>query len=622
MAEILQKLGPVLWHEFPQPLIILEEDRISFTNSKTLQIFQADSFDDLGEKSFEDLIADDSAGTGIYIKLWKQAIDDLCENQISSFECLLRRFTGELFWASVRLHGLDGKILIQIEDKSQFFSLAANENFTEIRAIRHNKALKKIAKLQATKNIEPIDLLKQSAKIIKDTLSVKQVSIWLFNKAQSRLRCVAQSGNDNFDSSFYLDQNTFPSFFETFIENNLVSINTETEYAPLGRYFQKVLIPQGIKSIMYIPIADIEKVVGIITIEHHNLRPWYLDEQSFAVSIAEVIAQSLASQDRRKIREQLFIQEKLFKTLIENSTDVFAIIDENAICNYISPSIEKLFGYKEQEILGNDGEERIHPDDRDRVLNRFKSLALDKPKAVDIIVFRYKSKEGKFHHVECVCQNQLNNPVVRGIIVNFRNIDDRIRAEKQQKENIRAQYQLLKTQVNPHFLFNCLNTLASLIYIDEEKAEDFVLKLASVYRYLLENRQDETVKLKEELNLVRNYLFLQKFRFEDNLKVNIKFPDKYLERSLIALSLQLVLENAIKHNEISKSNPLTIDIYIKQDYLVVENTFQPRLEKITSTGIGIPNIKNRYALVSNKKTKFYQEGTKYYAMLPLLMVDN
>lgn len=618
MLSMTENMNDFLWNEFRQPLLILEKGKIVKINPITLQLFQADKVADLLGIDFIYFIAEDSTASGIYNELWEKANQKIKINKKAAFDGMLRRLTGELFWCKIQLVLVENKLIIQIEDKSQYLAIAATEDVIETRAIKHNKALKKVAKLQSKKGIKYDVLLQHSTQIIKETLAVKQVGVWLFNRGQTRLKCIAQTGKDDFDRTFSLEKRDYETLFSTLIENNTLSINIDDLHAPLGRYFSEVLKPQNINSILYMPIADIEKVVGFLAIEHQSLRLWHLDEQSFAVSMAEVIAQSLASHDRRAIRKELFEQEQMFKALIENSTDVFAIVDENAICNFVSPSVERIFGYSTEEIKGNDGADRLHPDDRVRVLDRLKSLARSKSKLVDIIIFRYKHKNGTYHYVESVCQNQLETPLVNGLVVNFRNIDDRMRMQQQQRENVRAQYQLLKTQVNPHFLFNCLNTLASLIFINQDDAEDFVLKLASVYRYLLENRQDDTASLANELALVDNYLFLQKYRFGDNLVVNFNIPETAKNRKVIALSLQLVLENAVKHNEISKANPLQVEIFVEEDFLVICNNFQARKEKVDSTGIGINNIQKRYALNSNKKAQFYQANNQFWAKLPFL----
>lgn len=187
-----------------------------------------------------------------------------------------------------------------------------------------------------------------------------------------------------------------------------------------------------------------------------------------------------------------------------------------------------------------------------------------------------------------------------------------------EKEKYQAQYEVLKTQVNPHFLFNSLNVLSSLVHTDANKAEDFIDEFARVYRYILEVNTKELVSVEQEINIVDSYFFLQKIRFSDGLYVEYLCNDDRKLMQLPALSLQLVVENAIKHNIVSEGQPLVISIYFEDNNLMVKNNFQPRLSNIQSTGIGQTNLKERYQLYNAPQPKFYQENDSYYAVLPLL----
>lgn len=190
-----------------------------------------------------------------------------------------------------------------------------------------------------------------------------------------------------------------------------------------------------------------------------------------------------------------------------------------------------------------------------------------------------------------------------------------------EKEKYQAQYEVLKTQVNPHFLFNSLNVLSSLVHTDANKAEDFIDEFARVYRYILEVNTMDLVSVEQEINIVDSYLFLQKIRFSDGLFVEYLCDDDKKLMQLPALSLQLVVENAIKHNIVSEDQPLIISIYCDDNNLIVKNNFQPRLSNIQSTGIGQTNLKERYELYNATQPKFYHENDSYYAVLPLLSIS-
>lgn len=189
-----------------------------------------------------------------------------------------------------------------------------------------------------------------------------------------------------------------------------------------------------------------------------------------------------------------------------------------------------------------------------------------------------------------------------------------------QKENLQTQYDVLKQQVNPHFLFNSLNVLTSLIKLEPDLAEKFSEQLSKVYRYVLENKDNELVDLNTELNFLDAYIFLLNIRFIDKLKVNINIPENRRSDKIIPLAMQLLIENAIKHNTMSKSQPLLIDIYIDIDnHLVIINNLQERPSQLVSTGIGLKNIQNRYQLLNNTTPVFEKLTDRFIAKIPLVL---
>ncbi|OYX24020.1 MAG: histidine kinase [Algoriphagus sp. 32-45-6] len=196
-----------------------------------------------------------------------------------------------------------------------------------------------------------------------------------------------------------------------------------------------------------------------------------------------------------------------------------------------------------------------------------------------------------------------------------------IEAEQLRSEKLASQYQSLKDQLNPHFLFNSLNALSNLVYEDADRSAAFIQKLSKIYRYVLDVQQEELVGLDRELEFAQNYLELQKIRFEDNLNFKVEVPDCkgcYLP----PLSLQLLLENAIKHNIASLENPLFISILQKGEELWVSNTFQPKTsQNEPSTGVGLENIRSRYRILSDRIPEIFQTEHEFLVKLPLLMVN-
>mgnify|MGYP003149747322 CR=1 FL=1 len=195
-----------------------------------------------------------------------------------------------------------------------------------------------------------------------------------------------------------------------------------------------------------------------------------------------------------------------------------------------------------------------------------------------------------------------------------------IEAEQLRTEKLAGQYQSLKNQLNPHFLFNSLNVLTNLVYENADKSASFIQQLSKIYRYVLDVQQEEMVSLADEIGFAQNYLSLQKIRFEENLIYDIK-TDHIDHFYLPPLSLQLLLENAIKHNIVSMEHPLKIKIHQKEDILIVNNNFQPKnRNEIESNGIGLENIKRRYELMSDKKLEIVKTETEFSVTLPLLIL--
>ncbi len=197
--------------------------------------------------------------------------------------------------------------------------------------------------------------------------------------------------------------------------------------------------------------------------------------------------------------------------------------------------------------------------------------------------------------------------------------------EKEQlaKANLQSQLEGLRSQVNPHFLFNSLNTLTHLIPENPENAVRFVQKMSKVYRYILEMRDSNTTPLSTELTFLKAYIFLLKERFGDNFQAEI---DAHTEGSLnleiVPLSLQIVFENAIKHNVISAEKPLLIEVFIENNHLIIRNNLQRKNQVQIGTGTGLENIKDRYALVSDKKMKVIVTPQYFTVVLPLLLNIN
>ena len=191
--------------------------------------------------------------------------------------------------------------------------------------------------------------------------------------------------------------------------------------------------------------------------------------------------------------------------------------------------------------------------------------------------------------------------------------------ERRKRHEAQYNYDRLKTHIEPHFLFNSLNTLSSIVDAGQNKdAKRFIQKLADVYRYLIENEDEHVVCLGEELQFVEQYADLMRIRFPEGLDIRMSVPSEARGRFVVPCSIQLLVENAIKHNVVSASQPLTIRIGTDGDFLVVTNNFQPKKTSQPSTGNGLRYIRRQYNDEMEKDVIIQQTDQEYIVKLPLL----
>lgn len=190
-----------------------------------------------------------------------------------------------------------------------------------------------------------------------------------------------------------------------------------------------------------------------------------------------------------------------------------------------------------------------------------------------------------------------------------------------QKEKVESQLEALRNQANPHFLFNSLNVLSSLVHSDPDKAEEFINQFASVYRYVLNIQEKNVVTLKEELDFLKSYLFLQNIRFVDGLNYSIDIEEKYMQHFIVPFSLQMLVENAIKHNIVAKENPLYINIYIDNYKVFVKNNIQLREDETQSNGVGLSNLRQRYFHLAGIMPEIEKDNQFFIVNIPLLKPD-
>lgn len=210
-------------------------------------------------------------------------------------------------------------------------------------------------------------------------------------------------------------------------------------------------------------------------------------------------------------------------------------------------------------------------------------------------------------------------------------LDIQLHGEKLAADKLRLHFEALENQLKPHYLFNNLNTVISLIYSDKLMAEHYVRQLAKTYRYILACKNKKTISIQQELDFIDAYTFLMKTRYEKALFVKINVDDYSKKGYIVPLSLQILVENAIKHNQIREQKPLLIQIFTEGNYLVVENNLNGNIDSVTinnqlitninrikSHKIGLQNIQKRYELISNKKVQIKKTNV-FRVEIPILM---
>lgn len=193
--------------------------------------------------------------------------------------------------------------------------------------------------------------------------------------------------------------------------------------------------------------------------------------------------------------------------------------------------------------------------------------------------------------------------------------ETKLKESKLQTENAKAKFNALKDQIDPHFLFNNLNVLYSIIDENPVNAKKFVKNLSDIYRYILEKKDSDIVTLESEMDFAKKYLALLKFRFEDSLIYTIETIN--LTKKIVPLASQILLENAIKHNKITDEEPLFIKIFAEENYLVIENSFNP-LEQSKGTNLGLKSINGRCKYLMNKEILIEEDDKKYIVKVPII----
>lgn len=359
--------------------------------------------------------------------------------------------------------------------------------------------------------------------------------------------------------------------------------------------------------------------------------------------------------ETRRMQEQMKLSEEKYRTVIDKATDGI-VITQNGRLKFVNTSMCEMLQFTEEELIELPFLNLVLEEDQ-QVMMEYHKRRMAGEDFTTLYRSHIKRKDGTVVTVELNSRTSAYNGSPAAFII-IRDISDRVKIENElqtakqnlemlnrdleqrviesseslteartqlinlQKENLQSQFDVLKQQVNPHFLFNSLNVLTSLIKLEPDLAEKFSEHLSKVYRYVLENKDNELVDLSTELVFLDAYIFLLNIRFVNKLNVNIDIPESKRSYQVIPLAMQLLIENAIKHNIMSKSNPLQIDIFIdEKNFLNIVNNLQERPSQIISTGVGLKNIQKRYLLLNNTEPVFEKTKTRFIAKVPLVKID-
>lgn len=234
------------------------------------------------------------------------------------------------------------------------------------------------------------------------------------------------------------------------------------------------------------------------------------------------------------------------------------------------------------------------------------------------IIFSNRGQELRMIYIINLIFSMLYFFMLKGYDIIHQLNQAKLEAEKMEKVSIQTQMETLKSQISPHFLFNSLNALSSLIYINEDKAVRFVDELASIFQYVTEHKNRELVPLKDEIDFINAFYYLLKIRFRESLHMELNITAMNLEDLIPPLTLQLLVENAIKHNIVSKADPLTIRIRVENKKLLVSNNLQIRNRTEKSTGVGLSSIIRRYGFLSEEEVEIFFTNNEFLAKVPLI----
>jgi PAS domain S-box-containing protein len=301
----------------------------------------------------------------------------------------------------------------------------------EERLVRQNEALVKLARSEKLAGGQWLDILGEVTEAAAWALETERTSVWLYDSQHSRLRCanLFELGPQRHSSGNELAAGEYPAYFAALREEHTIAAHDARTDSRTREFAASYLVPLGITSMLDAPIRAGGAIAGVICHEHVGpVRRWEVDEQNFAGSVADLLSLALETGERKKAEAELRRSEEYYRSLIENALDVVTLIDGNGVVRYESPAVERVLGYKTDELIGQRGRVIFHPDEldlADHVLAQF----LQNPNKPVSAEFRMRHKNGSWRTMQMTGKNLLDNPAVGGIVVSLRDVTENRNAE-------------------------------------------------------------------------------------------------------------------------------------------------------------------------------------------------
>lgn len=474
-------------------------------------------------------------------------------------------------------------------------------------------------------NTEVVESVKVMLEKIGRFAKVDRSYVYLLDESKNHWQCLHEWRSisvQDIDSNYYqsgIPVNKSNWLYDQIKLNQIINFEDIELIPDEGKDFKDICSTDKTKSVLLIPMIRNEKIFGFMGFDSVlNNKTWETEDISTLQICSEILISSILRRDAElEIQRSLSIN----KAIVDSTSEGILLTDLNDNMLYYNQN------FKDMWLLTDD---MLKEGKKSIALNHAIKNVINAQEVYEIISTSEENVNKRIRLIaqlknnrvlEGISQPQIIDGKVVGRVWSNRDITDRVNAEKEEIEKsfALAQFESLKNQVNPHFLFNSLNVLSSLVHIDADLSEKFIDQLARSYRYLLEQKDNELVLLKTEIDFVHSFTFLLKIRFEEKLQVNIHLDAQIMQYYVAPLTLQLLIENAVKHNVISAESPLIINIYNEgEENLIVSNNLQLREQQLPSTGVGLKNIKDRYRHLTQKNTQFYVENEKYIARIPLI----